>query len=267
MIPVSVVIITNNEADILASCLNAAILISDDIIIIDNNSTDKTLLIARIYGCRIYNETWDGYGANKNKGIAYAKYDWILSIDADEVVDMSLIGALHGLVLNNPDIVYDIPFKTYFEKKLIRYGTWGRDHHIRLFNRKTVKWTETPVHECLILPKNVSVKKLVGHIHHYSVKDEEEFSNKALHYAVLSARKYAANNKKPTLLKLYIAPIFHFIKNYIVLLGFMDGREGFTIAKMIAKQTKLKYHLLKHQPKHHHEKTAKEEENLMMVEY
>jgi glycosyltransferase involved in cell wall biosynthesis len=248
MVPVSIVIITKNEAEVIASCLNSAQLITDDIIVVDNGSTDTTTQIAYKFGCRIYHEKWDGYGANKNKGIAQAKYNWILSIDADEIADLELISALHQIKLDDPGVVFDIAFRSYYGHKQIRFGSWGRDHHIRLFNRGLVKWSESPVHETLMLPKTVSIKKIKGHLHHYSVKDGKEFLSKANHYAQLSAGKYLISNKKPTFLKMHIAPLFHFVKNYIVFLGFLDGREGYSIAKMISQHTRLKYRLLKEQP-------------------
>jgi glycosyltransferase involved in cell wall biosynthesis len=266
MVPVSIVIITKNEAEVIASCINAAKLISDNIIVVDNGSTDETREIARACGCCVYRESWDGYGANKNKGIALAKYDWILSIDADEIPDDELITSLHKLRFDNPEIVYDISFKSYYGQKPIHFGSWGRDHHLRLFNRKLVKWSEPPVHETLILPAKITTKKLKGRIHHYSVKDSNEFNNKTLHYAKLSAGKYLINGKKATLIKLYISPLFHFLKNYIVFLGFLDGREGWNIAKMISKNTWLKYHYLKKRAGLTYREQESTKENLV-VEY
>jgi glycosyltransferase involved in cell wall biosynthesis len=267
MVPVSVVIITKNEADVISACINALKLITDDIIVIDNDSTDKTPEIAFRSGCRVYHENWDGYGANKNKGIAYAKYNWILSIDADEIPDEELINSLHQLELSDPGIVYDIRFKSYYGQKPIRFGTWGRDHHIRLFNRKLVRWSEPTVHETLVLPSAIVTKKLNGHIHHYSVKDGGELITKTIRYAKLSAEKYAARGKKANAIKLHIAPVYHFLKNYIVLLGFLDGREGWQIAMMISKLTWLKYRLLKKQgvKQSHQEKQVSEK--ALVVEY
>ncbi len=244
MVPVSIVIITKNEADIIASCIQMSRLITDDIVVIDNGSTDETIDIAGTYGCRVYKKTWEGYGANKNKGIEAAKYNWILSIDADEVPDDELVGALHQLEFNNPATVYDIKFRTYFGKKPIRFGSWGRDHHIRLFNRSLVKWSETMVHETLILPENIQVKKLNGHLHHYSVKDVNEYDSKGLYYAKLSAKKYFNIGKRVNAVKLYLSPLFGFIKNYIIFLGFLDGPEGWHIAKTNAKNTNRKYRYL-----------------------
>src|ERR1700712_1029014 len=112
MVAVSVVIITKNESEAILSCITAAQLISNDIVVVDNDSTDGTPQIANQQGCRVFCEEWDGYGSNKNKGISLAKYDWILSIDADEIPDTELIRALHQLDLHNPEMVYDIKFKS-----------------------------------------------------------------------------------------------------------------------------------------------------------
>ncbi|MDB5002616.1 MAG: glycosyltransferase [Mucilaginibacter sp.] len=244
MIPVSVIIITKNEADIIADCIAAAKMITDDIVIIDNYSTDETLNIALTEGCRVYQKNWDGYGTNKNKGIELAKYDWILSVDADEIADLELVMSLHSLKLNDPTMVYDIRFKSYFGKKLIRYGSWGRDHHIRLFNRILVKWAQSNVHETLILPDNAKMQRLDGYIHHYSVKDSTECNSKALYYARLSAEMYLSIGKKANAINLHISPLFGFIKGYILFGGFLDGKEGLQIARITYKNKWLKYHYL-----------------------
>jgi glycosyltransferase involved in cell wall biosynthesis len=266
MIPISVVIITQNEAEAITTCVNASKLITDDIIVIDNDSTDGTPGIASRLGCRVYHEHWDGYGSNKNKGISYARHDWILSIDADEVPDEELIRALHETALNNAKIVYDIRFRSYFGKKTINFGSWGRDHHIRLFNRKLVKWHETPVHETLVLPSTIQVKKLKGCLHHFSVKDSNDGYAKTIRYARLSAEKYFIGGKKATAVKLYLAPLFHFIKNYIVFLGFLDGREGWDIARLISRHTRLKYLLLRKMTEQGHQAVSQIKDHLV-VEY
>jgi glycosyltransferase involved in cell wall biosynthesis len=244
MVPVSVVIITKNKAEYLTNCLNMVKLITNDIVIIDNGSTDETFTIAEDFGCRIFKSSWDGYGTNKNKGIQLAKYDWILSIDADEIPDREFIYSIHDQHLKNASVVYDIKFRSYFGKKQIRYGSWGRDHHIRLFNRQLVKWSETKVHETLILPKQIKRKKLNGYFHHYSVKNAYECNHKAHYYAKLSAEKYFESGKKTNIINLYLSPMFVFIKTYILLLGFLDGKEGWDISKITFKNRWLKYHHL-----------------------
>lgn len=245
MVPVSVVIITKNVATIIGRCIDAARLITDDIVIVDNGSTDATVDIALSNGCRLIEHDWHGYGANKNIGNTHARYDWILSLDADEVIDYKLVTALHKLHLDNPNTVYDIPFRTYFGDKPIRYGSWGRDHHIRLFNRLKVKWDEPVVHEKLLLPQNAVIEKLDGYIHHYTTLNAGDYTEKNAGYAKLSVQKYQSGNKRSTVLKRYGAPLFHLVKCYLIFGGFMDGREGWQIAMITARNTWLKYHLLK----------------------
>ena len=245
MVPVSVVIITKNEAALIEDCIKMASLITDDIVVIDNDSTDGTPLIASRYGCRVFQKSWSGYGANKNKGIAQARYNWILSMDADEVPDLELIKSLHNLTFDKPNVVYDIKFKSYFGKKLIRFGNWGNDHHLRLFNRSLVKWGETEVHETLILPSDAEIKSIAGYIQHHSVTDIDDFERKAILYAQLSAAKYYKAGKKATFIKLHFSAAFGFFRNYIIRLGFLDGAEGLAIACVIYKNTRLKYAYLK----------------------
>ena len=244
MVPVSIVIITKNEAAVIVGCIDKARQITDDIVVIDNGSIDETVEIAFTLGCRVYRKVWDGYGANKNKGIDAAKYNWILSIDADEIPDDDLIEALHQTDFSNPEVAYDIKFRSYFGAKPIKHGSWGRDHHIRLFNREQIRWSETLVHETLLMPENIHIKKIGGSLHHYSVKDFDEYDSKCYYYAKLSAKKYHRTGKKANAVKLYLSPLFGFFKNYIIYLGFLDGREGWDIASTNMKSTYLKYHLL-----------------------
>ncbi|WP_259068657.1 glycosyltransferase family 2 protein [Mucilaginibacter sp. X4EP1] len=242
MVPVSIVIIARNKADILARNIANARLITDDIVVIDSDGS--AVNEGDTPGLRILKKEWDGYGANKNKGVEAAKYDWILSIDADELADDELVASLHQLKYDDAGIVYDIKFRSYFGGKQIRFGSWGRDHHIRLFNRKQVRWSETIVHETLILRPGITVKKIDGHMNHFSVNNAAEYERKGSYYARLSARKYFDNGRKSTITKLYLSPIFGFIKNYIFFLGFLDGREGWDIAKITVKNTWRKYHYL-----------------------
>ena len=100
------------------------------------------------------------------------------------------------------------------------------------------------VHETLMLPENIQVKKITGRLHHYSVKDVKEYDSKGLYYAKLSAKKYFNTGRKVNAVKLYVSPLFGFIKNYIIFLGFLDGREGWHIAKTNAKNTNRKYRYL-----------------------
>jgi glycosyltransferase involved in cell wall biosynthesis len=242
---ISVVIITKNEAHIIANTLQSLQHVTDDIVVVDSGSTDETVAICKKFNATVIETDWSGYGINKNKGIAAAKYDWILSLDADEAIDAVLQQSLLQLALTNSNEVFNIRFKNFFCNKWIRFGEWGFDWHIRLFNRSKVQWNNVAVHENLIFPDDVKVTKLKGNILHYTVQNRKEYDAKTDHYARMNAKKYMAAGKKPRFLKQYLSPVFAFMQHYIFRLGFLDGVEGFIIAKTTARYTFLKYRYLK----------------------
>jgi len=237
----SVVIICKNEAHIIGKTIAAALRVSDNVVVVDSGSNDGTQQIVTETGARILETDWQGYGRNKNKGVAIAKHDWILSIDADEVIDDVLTDQLNQLVFTDESVVYNIRFRAFLGNDMIRYGEWANDAHIRLYNRKQVSWNEAQVHEALLFPDTVRVATLKGYIHHYTSKNMEDFALKTVNYAMLNALKYHQQGKKAGWLKCRVAPAFSFVKNYIFRLGFLDGEPGFTVAKMNAWYTWLKY--------------------------
>lgn len=242
---ISVVIICRNEAHIIGKTIQAVQQISDDVIVVDSGSRDGTQEIVQSTGARLLETEWNGYGANKNKGVALAKYDWILSIDADEVIDDELIFQLQTIQISNTSVVYNVRFRVFLEDKMIRYGEWSNDQHIRLYNRTYSTWNVAAVHEGLILPKETTVITLKGFIHHFTSRNLEEFTKKTKLYALLNAEKYFQQGKKAGWIKCFVATGFSFIKNYFFRWGFLDGKSGFTVAKMNAWYTWLKYARLK----------------------
>lgn len=242
---ISAVIITKNEAHIIGNTLQSLQAITSDIVIVDSGSTDDTVAICKKFNAHVIETGWYGYGINKNKGVGAAKHDWILCLDADEALDEELQQELLKLDLDNDEEVFEMPFKNFFCNKWIRYGEWGFDSHIRLFNRKKVRWNDAAVHENLLMPPGVRTTKLKGHILHYTVQNQAEYDLKTDHYARMNAQKYAAAGKRPGIFKQYFSPLFAFLQHYIFRLGFLDGKEGFIIAKTTARYTFLKYRYLK----------------------
>ena len=115
----SVVIITKNEAHIIEKTLQSLQGVSDDIVIVDSGSTDETIAICKKFNATVIQTGWDGYGANKNKGIDAARYDWILSLDADEAIDAELRAVLQNLSPVNDGIVYKLTYNNFFCNKHI----------------------------------------------------------------------------------------------------------------------------------------------------
>ncbi len=238
---ISVVIICKDEEDEIGRTLESLVGLTDDIVVLDNGSTDNTKNIVRDLGARLVEESWEGFGKTKNKATRLAKYDWILNLDADESIDEELKNSLLNLPLQNDDEVFEIKFKNFFGDTYLRFGEWGSDRHIRLFNRRKVNWDEAIVHEGLIFTPGIRIKKIKGFVLHHTVKNKAEFANKMLRYGLLNAEKYAREGKRSSWVRIYLAPIFTFIKYYVLRLGFLDGRAGFICAKMSSYYTHIKY--------------------------
>ena len=192
----SVVIICKNEEDEIGRCLQSLDGLSDDVVVLDKGSIDNTQSIARNAGARVIEDTWEGFGRTKRKATVFAKYDWILNLDADESIDKELKDSLLNLSLDNVQDVFEIKFKNFLGDKYLRFGEWGGDKHIRLFNRTKVNWNEARVHEGLLLTADIKVRKLKGYVLHYTMKNEAEFAEKMSKYANLRAEKYAEQGKK-----------------------------------------------------------------------
>ena len=243
--PLSVVIITKNEAHIIEKVLQSLQGVSNDVIIVDSGSTDGTQAIGKKFNATIIETGWDGYGANKNKGNAGAANDWIFSLDADEAIDEELKQALQQIDFTDEKFIYEVKRKNFFCNKPIHYGEWAGDKAIRLFNRKVASWNDAAVHENLVFSNDTKVVLLKGSLLHYTVNNVEDYLEKTERYAKLSAKKYFEQGKKTNYFKIYFAPLFTFLQHYVFRLGFLDGRLGFFIAKTTARYTYLKYYYLK----------------------
>ena len=242
----SIVIITKNEEHVLERTLRSLQNITDDLIVVDSGSEDQTLSIAKKYGAKILQTEWLGYGATKNLGISTAKYDWILSLDADEEIDDVLKQDILTLDLTGSEtVVYNAAFKNFIGEVYLKFGNYLKGRTIVLFNRKYIKWDAQLIHEKLLIPKGFAIKKLKGYVLHYTMKDIVDYNNKMSHYAILNAQKYFRQGKKVTNLKLFVVRRYTFVRNYFVGLGFLDGAIGFISASIYAHYTFLKYSLLK----------------------
>ena len=121
---ISVVIVCKNEAGIIGQTLQSLAGLTDDIIVYDTGSTDTTVELLKQTAVQLHQGQWEGFGLTKNKATALAKYDWILSLDADEAIDGELKKSLLNLQLNREKIVYAIKFKNFLADKYLRYGEW-----------------------------------------------------------------------------------------------------------------------------------------------
>ena len=179
MIDISVVIITYNEEKNLGRCLDSVTEIADDILIVDSNSTDKTLAIATNHNARVIQNAFIGYGEQKNFASQHAKHDWILSLDADEELSQELIISIKEFK-NNPKFnVYSMPRITNYCGQWIRHCGWYPDKQTRLFNRTKGGWVEKKVHEYWKAnDENDPKGTLKGDLLHYSFTSISEHLKK-----------------------------------------------------------------------------------------
>ena len=240
---ISVIIIAKNEADNIVECILSAQQISDDIIIADSGSTDNTQALTIKNGARLLNINWQGYGQTRNEAAKIAANNWILALDADERITEKLASEINNLTLHNTNSLYGFKRENFLAAKKIKYGEWGRDKIYRLYNRQCSSWDLMLVHENII-GNNIEKKLLKGSVLHYTMKDMAEYKAKSILYAKLSAKKYFENGKKASLIKRFMSPGFSFIQNYIFHMGFLDGKEGFTIAYTSALYNFNKYKFL-----------------------
>ncbi len=239
----SILLITKNEESNIGLCLKALSNLSDDVVVLDSGSTDKTIEIARNLGARVEEIEWLGYAGTKNSGHSYCRHDWILSIDADEFVSEELRQSLSDLEPKE-STVYCLDRITHFSGKEVRYSGWYPDWKPRLYNKNSCKWIGEYVHEYLDVPEGFSSVKLEGKLDHHSYKTDQDHYDRMMKYAKLSAEKLFAKNKRPSWIKQRISPMARFIRTYLIKLGFLDGKTGWKIASRNYLMVAEKYRLL-----------------------
>ena len=235
------VTVCKNEEHIIAKTLQSVQSFATEMIVYDTGSTDQTVAIAKSVGAKVVQAGWDGFGKTKQKAIGLAANNWVLNLDSDEVLDSKAQESIRQLSLQDETICYRFRYKNFLGTSLLRFGEFGFDSHIRLFNRKKVNWNDELVHEKLIQADGVKEQMLNGYILHYTMKDTAEFVNKSVGYALTNAQNYFQRKKKATWIKQYLSPSFMFFKYYVLRLGFLDGWAGLFSARMAALYTYIKY--------------------------
>ena len=238
----SVVILTKNAQSTIGDAVRSAFLVSNDVIVIDSGSTDDTLIIARQAGASCFSIVWNGFGNARNQGATLAQNDFILNIDADEIITGELAQSINELE-PQPHSIYGFQRLNYLGEKAIRHGEWGNDRVWRIYNRTETQWNLLEVHETLHYD-GLEKKMVKGMLKHFTAPDIRSFSQKMDGYAHLSAKKYFEQNKKIGFFKMKASPLFNIVKNYLFRLGILDGKEGWALAKAYYLYNRQKYRYL-----------------------
>jgi glycosyltransferase involved in cell wall biosynthesis len=261
----SVIVITKNEASHIQACLES-VYFANEIIVLDSGSTDNTVPLAKQFTPHVYEVDWPGYGVQKNRALAKATCEWVLSLDADEVVSPELaqeiqtiirsqnsptatslpkthayvvprlarriLGALSsGQTLAGKDMptAYAMLRSSTYCNQVMRHGDWKNDYCLRLFRRDCAHFEELPVHEKLLL-KNGTARKLKNVLYHDTSENLEEMLVKLNTYSTLSAQHKYQAGRKSSLRTAILHGLWTFLRGYIVRGGFLDGKKGLMLA-------------------------------------
>ncbi len=236
---VSATIITRNEEDNIAHCLES-LRWASEVVVLDHFSEDRTVEICQRYGALVFSEPWRGYGRQKNSAIGKAKGPWILSIDADERVTRALGKEIQTTIENRPECNgYFIARRNFFCGRAVNHGGWFPDYTLRLFRKGFGSFEERQVHEKAIVEGPLGY--LSEPLEHYSYRSVGDYLKRLNLYSSLAAKDMQMNGKKARWEQLLFRPGYTFIKMYVLRAGFLDGMVGLFLAVSYAYYTFLKY--------------------------
>ena len=240
---VSVIIIALNQEDNIVPCLET-VRWADDIVIVDSGSEDRTLERARDFTDRIFTISWPGFGAAKNYALNQARGDWIFSLDTDERVSEALREEILAAVRTDGQFAgYKVPRKNYFGGRWVKRLGWYPDYTLRLFQKGNGRFRERAVHEEVLV--NGPVGFLQHPLDHYSYDSVSDYLARQDRYARLAAQEMLREGRRPRGGELFWRPFSHFLKLYVLRLGFLEGRLGYTLALLSSLYNFLKYYYLR----------------------
>jgi glycosyltransferase involved in cell wall biosynthesis len=239
---VSAVLIVKNEEKNIVRCLES-LQWADEIILVDGHSQDRTLELAKPFKVRTFQRTFDDFSSQKNYGIQQASGEWILSIDADEVVSPELRESLLRTSQDpsSPDGSFVTRF-TYIFGKILHFGGQGGERILRFFRRTKGRF-ERPIHETVTVAG--SVGDVTGPLYHYSTGSFDEYFAKMKVYTDLEARWLLEKGAKPRHYHFWLMPVLRFLYFYGLKIGFLDGIPGLQFHALSSYYYFVKYRKLK----------------------
>lgn len=236
---ISAIVITRNEEQNLADALRS-LAWADEIIVVDSESTDRTVAIARAFTERIIVRAWPGYAAQKNFAAEQARFDWIFSLDADERVSEALAREIAQLKQTDEPTAagFEMPRRAHYLGRWIKHSGWYPDYKLRLYDRRRGRWRGDYVHEGIEL--DGKVERFKGDLLHYTVRDASDHHLRIDRYTTLAARQSYAQGKRASVGSIMLVPLATFIRSYVFKLGFLDGLQGLAIARFAAHYAFLK---------------------------
>ncbi|MFT3869751.1 MAG: glycosyltransferase family 2 protein [Nibricoccus sp.] len=242
-LPLSVVIIAKNEAHNLPRCLASVQGWVAEIVVLLNDTTDDSAIIARNHGAKVFEQPWRGYRDTKNAALDLASHNWVLSLDADEEVSAALRTSIETFIAR-PDLNQfagaKFPRKVWFIDRWISHGDWYPDYSLRLFDRTKARWGgDAHVHEKIAVQGPIA--KLHGDLHHYSFPTLSSHVAKITPFADLFVKQQIEKGGRFSALAAIFRASWRFKRAYFFKLGFLDGFPGLYIATATAFGTFVRY--------------------------
>lgn len=239
----SVIVITRNEAANLRACLDS-VAFADEMIVVDNASTDATVDIARACGAAVtHTDDWPGFGIQKNRALALATGDWVLSIDADERVTPELALQIQGAMASGRAQAFEVPRLTRFCGQWIHHCGWTPDYVLRLFRRGTARFSDDLVHE-RVISDGGRLQRLSSRLLHESYPTPAHYWRKLEAYSHAWATQRHAEGRTTSMTRAALSAWVAFVRSYVFRLGFLDGAMGFAVCTMQAQAAFGKYFAL-----------------------
>lgn len=238
-LPVALVVITMNEEESIAKCINSVPWVSD-IVVVDSGSEDKTVEIAKSLGARVFVEEWRGFGPQKHRAVELAQFEWVLCLDADEALSKELSQELFNLVKYKrfTNDSFAIPRKTFHMGRWILHGGWYPDYQVRFFKKTKSQWSNDSLHEHVEGAPFGFLTNALEHQAFDDLYDQVRTNNK---YSSLGARSLSQKKTNFHITQIIIKPFVKFIECYLIKKGYKDGIPGYIIAVGAAYSAFLKY--------------------------
>jgi len=236
---ISATVITFNEERNIEDCLKS-INWADEIIVVDSESTDRTVEIAKKFTDKVFTNPWPGHKQQKNFAIEKSTHNWIFSIDADERVTPELRDYIFRELKNPVAVGYKFPRLNHFIGKKMRFGGWYPDHVLRLFRKDKGRFGGVNPHDKVIIEDGVIVTDKNPLIH-YTYNSFGQYIQKQDFYSTIAAREKFKAGKRAGILVIVAKPIWKFFETYILKIGFLDGIRGVIAAFGAAFATYMKF--------------------------
>lgn len=240
----SLIIITLNEEDSIARCIGS-VPFADEIIVVDSGSTDSTVTMAENCGAKVLFHEFQNFSTQKQWAIEQASSEWVLSLDADEYLNEELADEILLIVKNGTiHTGFSLPFRIRYMGKLMRFGPWSGESHLRLFRNGQAVFPDSGVHESLKVTGGTIGDLRKGHVIHESYSSLNDQMEKMLQYSSLWAEEEFGKDRRSGPFRIVFRPAWRFLSAYLFRGGFLEGIPGLVSSTISTYYVFLKWTML-----------------------